>query len=83
MILYRMCIVSRKRVNRSKLIKITKINHEWQVDEKQNLFGRSFYLDLNDVNLEKFKNQRKRLKIESANLVVIINTLKELNGKDS
>lgn len=78
-----MCIVSRKRMHRSKLIKITKINKEWLVDKEQNLFGRSIYLDLNDDNLEKFKNQKKRLKIESTNFDTICNTLKELNGQNS
>ncbi|MBL0701779.1 MAG: hypothetical protein JJV90_01520, partial [Spiroplasma sp.] len=65
------------------LIKITKINKEWLVDKEQNLFGRSIYLDLNDDNLEKFKNQKKRLKIESTNFDTICNTLKELNGQNS
>mgnify|MGYP003897523027 CR=1 FL=1 len=43
-----MCIISRVRLPRNEMLKITKINDEWQVDENQNLFGRSFYIVLNE-----------------------------------
>lgn len=57
----RMCVVTRKRETRENLIQITKINNEWQINNKA-YQGRSIYL-LEDSNvIKKFLKQKKKIK---------------------
>lgn len=68
----RMCAISRVKCERSKLVKVTRVCDIWYVDLEQKLDGRSFYLDVNKKNLEKFKKQRYRFKMSEDNFETVV-----------
>ncbi len=82
-ILSRMCIVTHVKKPRNKLIKITRIKEEWILDDKQTLFGRSIYLDLNYINFKKFKKLQKKFKISDEDFQSIIIQLEEKLAKEN
>ncbi len=81
MTLSRMCVITRKRMLRTKMVKITRVNESWFVDKGQNLFGRSIYIDLNKDTLDKFSKQQKRFKMNKEEFEVILEELEELCAK--
>ncbi len=82
MILYRMCVITRKKKIRNELLKITKINDYWYVDVDQTLHGRSFYIDFSQNTFDKFKLQRRRFKISEQNFIEINAIMEELIEKN-
>ncbi len=54
----RMCVVSRKKIDKNKLLKITNIKGEWQKNEEP-YKGRSFYLKDDKETIEKFLSKKK------------------------
>lgn len=80
MTLSRTCIVTREKKNRCELLKITKVDDYYYVDESQTLHGRSFYLDTNSKDIVRFKKQRKRFKMSDENFDEIIKYLEEKIG---
>jgi len=82
MTLSRMCIISKVKKPRNEMLKITKVNNEWFVDEEQKFFGRSIYLVLNLENIEKFEKQKKRFKMSEANFEKVKNQIMELYEKN-
>lgn len=79
----RMCVITRKKKNKSELIKITKIKDHWYLDLKQQLFGRSFYLILDETNINKLSKQQKRFKMSNEDFNLIITGLKEQLEKEN
>ncbi len=68
----RMCIISRQKIEVDKLIRITKINGTWKINNLP-YKGRSFYLKKEKSTIEKFL-KRKKINIKNFN---IDNSLKE------
>jgi len=82
MTLSRMCIISRVRLPRNEMIKITRVKNEWLVDEEQKLFGRSIYFVLNAENIKKFEKQKKRFKMSDENFEEVKKQIVELYEKN-
>ena len=82
MTLSRMCIISRVRLPRNEMIKITRVKNEWLVDEEQKLFGRSIYFVLNAENIKKFEKQKKRFKMSDELYKLCANSVRCFHGND-
>lgn len=80
MTLSRTCIISREKKHRSELLKITRVNDYYYIDEDQKMFGRSFYLDPTSSELKRIKKQRKRFNMSDENFEEIITYLEEKFG---
>ncbi len=80
MTLSRMCVITRVKKQRHELVKITKVNNNWFLDEDQKLFGRSIYIDLNEHTLFKFSKQQKRFKMTDEEFQTILNGLKIIDA---
>lgn len=75
-----MCVVTRNRKERSELVKITRQENKWFINNDHKLEGRSIYLDLEAPKvLEKFSKQQRRFKIDDENMQELIEALKILN----
>ncbi len=75
----RMCVVTRTRKERSELIRITKKNDVWQINDNNEIEGRSIYLDISqDKVIEKFVKQQRRFKINDENMKELISALEVL-----
>ncbi len=76
----RMCVVTRNRKERDKLVKITRKDNQWFINNDHKIEGRSIYLDLEAPKvLEKFSKQQRRFKIEDENMMQLVDALKILN----
>lgn len=80
MTLSRTCIISREKKQRSELLKITRVNNYYYIDEEQKLHGRSFYLDPHAKDLKKIKKQQRRFNMSDENFAEIIKYLEEKFG---
>lgn len=78
--LSRTCIISRTKKPRNELLKITRVNDYYHIDENQVLHGRSFYVDPTCKELWKIKKQRKRFSMSDENFDEIIAYLEEKFG---
>lgn len=80
----RMCVITRNRKERSQLVKITRSDNKWQINNDNHLEGRSLYLDLTakDV-IKKFIKQQRRFKIEDANMQELVEILTRLNEEQN
>ncbi len=75
-----MCVVTRNRKERDKLVKITRKDNQWFINNDHKIEGRSIYLDLEAPKvLEKFSKQQRRFKIEDENMMQLVDALKILN----
>lgn len=77
----RMCVISRARYPQSELAKIVNVRGHWVFDEKQKLHGRSIYVMVNDNNMFKFEQQKKRFKMTEDEFTTILAQLKEILAK--
>lgn len=79
-----MCVITRNRKERSQLVKITRSDNKWQINNDNHLEGRSLYLDLTakDV-IKKFIKQQRRFKIEDANMQELVEILTRLNEEQN
>ncbi len=79
-----MCVVTRNRKERSQLVRITKTDDVWLINQDNKLEGRSIYLDLEtDKVLEKFTKQQRRFKINDENMKELICELTSYRGNEN
>lgn len=71
----RTCIITKVKLPKEQLVKVTRAKDVWHVDFDQVIDGRSFYLVLNLKNLNKLKKQRRRFKMTEENFEEVIQTL--------
>lgn len=76
-----MCVICRKKQDPDLMIKITRVDGYWYVNNDNCYKGRSFYVDLDPSHIEKLKKQTRRFLMSDANMEEIIKTLEQLYAK--